>query len=195
MSARRPALVCLAFLVAASPAAAARGVALDIGRIDVAQTLTPGGAYALPPIGVRNPGDELTSYRVVVTSVQGQAGKPVPAAWFRFAPRRVTLTPGATRKVQTRLRLPSGADPGDYEALVAAQIVSEGKGAQVGAAAAAKVTFTVESETLLGAWWYDIRSAFSDYTPWTWLLPALLALALAAWQLRSRFSFRVERRA
>jgi hypothetical protein len=192
---RRLLLILAASAVLASPAAAGRGVALDIGKIEVAQTLTPGGGYALPPIGVRNPGDEVTSYRVVVTSVQGQAGRPVPAAWFRFAPRLVTLTPGATRKVHMRLSLPSGADPGDYEALIAAQIVTEGKGAQVGAAAAAKVMFRVESETLLGAWWYEVRAAFSDNAPWTWLLPSLLAAALGAWQLRNRFSFRVERRA
>ncbi len=97
--------------------------------------------------------------------------------------------------MQTRLSLPTGADPGDYEGLLAAQIVTEGEGAQVGAAAAAKVTFSVESETLLGAWWYRIRSFVSDHQPWTWLIPALLTLSLLAVQVRNRFALRVERRA
>ena len=97
--------------------------------------------------------------------------------------------------MQARLSLPTGADPGDYEGLVAAQIVTKGKGAQVGAAAAAKVTFAVESKTLLGAYWFEVKSWFSDNSPWTWIVPALLAAMLLAWQTRRRFSFRVVRRA
>lgn len=176
-------------------AAADRGVALDLGKLEIAQTLTPGGGYRLPPVGVRNPGDEVTSYKLLVTSAQGQNGTPVPAEWFAFEPREVTLRPGETKKVQARLSLPNGADPGDYEGLLAAQIVTEGEGAQVGAAAAARVTFSVESATLLGDWWHRISSFVSDRQPWSWLLPALLLTALAAWHVRSRFSFRVERRA
>lgn len=184
-----------ALLAGGEVAAADRGVALDLGRLDISQTLTPGGGYSLPPLGVRNPGDEVTSYRIVVSQVQGQPGKPTPAEWFRFSPREVTLKAGATRKVQVRLSLPSGADPGDYQGLVAAQIVTKGKGAQIGAAAAAKVTFTVEASTWLGAQWYRLRTFVAAHQPWTWLIPALLATALLAAQLRSRFAFKVERRA
>ena len=157
--------------------------------------LTPGGGYRLPPVGVRNPGDEVTSYRMMVSSVQGQDGIPVPERWLEFSPREVTLAPGQTKKIAATLSLPTGADPGDYEGLLAAQIVTEGGGAQVGAAAAAKVTFEVESATLLGAYWHKLSTWFEDNAPWTWLVPALLVAALAAWQLRNRFAFRVERRA
>jgi hypothetical protein len=182
-------------LVGVGAASADRGVALDLGRLDVAQTLTPGGGYRLPPLGVRNPGDEVTSYRLVVSHFAGQPGKPIPAGWVRFEPGQLTLKPGKTKKVQARLNLPTGADPGDYAGLLAAQIVATGKGAQVGAGAAAKVTFSVESATLLGAWWYRIHTYLSDQQPWTWLLPSLLAMALLARQVRSRLAFRVERRA
>jgi hypothetical protein len=182
-------------LVTSGTAAANRGVALDLGRVDVAQKLTPGGGYRLPPLGVRNPGDEVTSYRIVVSHVEGEKGKPIPSDWFRFEPRELTLKPGKTQKVQVRLSLPTGADPVHYEGLVAAQIVTKGKGAQVGAAAAAKVTFSVESATWLGALWYHIRKFFSDFEPWTWLVPALLAMALLGLQVRQRFSFQIARRA
>lgn len=188
-------IVPILLLLTAGAAAAGKGVALDLGRLDVAQTLTPGGSYRLPPVGVRNPGDETTRYRIVVSQIEGQGGRTVPESWFRFEPRELILKPGAIRKVQTRLTLPTGADPGDYEGLLAAQIVTEGEGAQVGAAAAARVTFSVESATLLGAWWYRVRTFFSEHGPWTWLVPSLLALALAGRQLRGRFAFRVERRA
>jgi hypothetical protein len=182
-------------LVAAGGASADRGVALDLGRVDVAQTLTPGGGYRLPPLGVRNPGDEVTSYRIVVSHVQGQDGKPVPADWVRFEPTELTLKPGKTEKVQARLSLPTGADPGDYEGLLAAQIVTKGDGAQVGAAAAARLTFSVESTTLLGAWWYRAKTFLSGHEPWTWLIPAILGTALLGRQLRRRFSFQIARRA
>jgi len=181
-------------LVGAGAASADQGVALSVGRLDIVQKLTPGGGYALPPIGVRNPGDAVTSYRIVVSRMAGEPGKAVPATWFRFEPRTFTVKPGATVPVRARLSLPSGADPGHYETLVAAQIVTKGSGAQVGAAAAAKVTFSVESSSLLGGWWYSARTFAVDHQPWTWLVPAFAALALLGWFLASRFSFAVQRR-
>jgi hypothetical protein len=195
---RRVAVIFVAagsILGAAGTASADRGVALDLGRLDVAQKLTPGGGYRLPPLGVRNPGDEVTTYRIVVSHVEGQDDKPIPNAWVHVKPSELTLKPGRTKKVQARLDLPSGAAPGDYEGLLAAQIVTKGKGAQVGAAAAAKLTFSVEASTWLGAQWYRIRTFLSGHEPWTWLIPALLATMLLGWQLRRRFDFQVVRRA
>jgi hypothetical protein len=192
---RRALLIGLgAFLVSANAASADRGVALDLGRLDIAQVLTPGGSYRLPPVGVRNAGDEVTTYRMVVSSVEGQGDAPVPEEWLDFAPREVTLKPGETKNVESRLSLPTGADPGDYEGLLAAQIVTEGGGTQVGAAAAAKMTFEVESATLLGAWWHRLSTWLSDNAPWSWLVPAALAMLLVAWQVSRRFSLQVVKR-
>jgi hypothetical protein len=184
-----------AALLTSGAASADRGVALDLGKLEIAQVLTPGGGYKLPPIGVRNPGDEVTTYRMVVSSVDGQKDSAVPEDWVAFEPREITVGPGETEKVETRLSLPTGADPGDYEGLLAAQIVTEGDGAQVGAAAAAKLTFEVESATLLGAYWHKLTTSFEENAPWTWLVPALLAMLLIAWQFRRRFAFRLEKRA
>src|SRR5262245_48094422 len=189
-----PLVVVLAALCATEAASATRGVALDLGRIDVAQKLTPGGGYRLPPLGVRNPGDEVTSYRIVVLQVQGQHGRAIPVDWVKVEPAELTLKPGRTETVQARIDLPTGADPGDYEGLLAAQIVTSGKGARVGAAAAARLTFSVEASTWLGAQWYRVRAFLSGHEPWTWLIPALLAMALLGWQVRSRFAFQVVRR-
>lgn len=181
--------------VSVGPAAADRGVALDLGRVEIARGLTPGGGYRLPPVGVRNPGDEETTYRMVVSSMLDQKGTPVPESWLRFEPREVTLRPGEASKVEARLELPTGADPGDYEGLLAAQIVTKGGGAQVGAAAAAKLSFAVESTTLFGAWWFRSSTWLERNTPWTWLVPALLLSAFLAVELRRRFAFHLERRA
>jgi hypothetical protein len=193
---RRTLLLGLAILwLSAGTASADRGVALDLGKVEIAQALTPGGSYHLPPVGVRNPGDEVTRYRMVVSSAAGQGGTPLPAGWIDFSPRELTLQPGQTKRVETRLSLPTGADPDDYEGLLAAQIVTEGRGAQVGAAAATKLTFEVESATLLGAWWHRLSMWFSDNGPWTWIAPAILASLLLAGQFRRHFAFRLERRA
>jgi hypothetical protein len=189
------ALVLLSSLGGASPASADLGVALDLGKLEIVQTLTPGGGYSLPPVGVRNPGDEVTTYRMVVSSVQDQPGIRVPEDWVDFEPAQVTLEPGETEKVQARLSLPTGADPGGYEGLLAAQIVTAGDGAQVGAAAAAKLTFEVESATLLGAWWHKLSTWFEANAPWTWLVPLLAASALVVRQFSRRFAFRLEKRA
>ena len=78
-----------AVLAAASgptAASADKGVALDIGKIEIAQTLTPGGVYNLPPVGVRNPGTEETRYIMGVTFIDGDAGRVIPEEWVTFEP-------------------------------------------------------------------------------------------------------------
>ena len=180
--------------VGATPALADRGVAIDLGRIEIEQALTPGGSYQLPTIGVRNPGTETTSYRLAASPVESDDAEPPPESWFEFEPAELTLEAGETRAVRARIALPSGADPGDYIALVGAQIVTKSGGAQVGAAAAARTTFTVEPATTLDAWWLKVKTVFSEHGPWSWFLPALAGSLLALWWLARRFSFRVERR-
>jgi hypothetical protein len=193
--ARWSVLTVLVLAVAAAPAAADRGVSLDLGRIEIEQRLTPGGSYRLPVFGVRNPGTEITSYRMGASAVESEDAEAPPESWFEFEPRQLTLKPGETRPVQARLVLPTDADPGDYVALVGAQIVTEGSGAQVGAAAAARTTFTVEPATTLQAWWLKLKTFLGDAAPWSWLVPALALLALLTFFVRKRFSLTVARRA
>jgi hypothetical protein len=192
---RRTALVAAIALAAGLlvPAAGAdRGVSVDLGRIAIDQKLQAGGSYALPTMGVRNPGTEPTSYLMGAQAIRGS--RSPDEKWFEFSPRELRLEPGESRQVRTRLRLPTGADPGDYEALLGAQIVSDGGGVQVGAAAAARLTFSVEPSSQLAAWWLSLKAAFTDALPWSALLPTLAALGLGLAFVRKRFAFRVERR-
>lgn len=178
----------------ATPAGADRGVALDLGKVEVTDGLLAGGGYRLPVFGVRNPGDESTSYRMVVSYVTDQKGLEPPKGWFRFEPARFRLEPGNSRAVSARIELPTGADPGDYEALLAAQIVTEGKGVQIGGAAASKVSFTIEPSSTLEAYWLAMRRFLTEHAPFTWAAPLALALLAAAWSVRRRFRFTVARR-
>jgi hypothetical protein len=186
-------VACAGALLLAFSAGADRGVAVDLGRIDIDQPLAPGGAYRLPELGVRNPGDERTSYRVKVWPVRG-AGLAPPEDWFRIAPDRVTLRPNEIRKIQTRIVLPPDAAAGDYAALLGPEIVSDKSGASVGAAAVTRLTFTVESASTLEGWWNRFKRWFDDHLPWTAIVPALLLAALAADRLRRRFRFAIEKR-
>jgi hypothetical protein len=184
-----------AVLLSAAPAAAAStGVSIDIGSIAVSQVLVPGEEYTLPTFGVRNPGTEPTSYRVVVTYIDGQAGAAPAEAWFAFEPGELTIAPGESRPVRTRLILPPDAQPGEYAALIGPQIVSVGDGAQVGAAAAAKLTFRVGESSGLDAWLRAI-GRFLAQNPWVLALGGLLLLYLAVRFLRRRFTLSVARRA
>lgn len=184
-------------LLLALPAAAtaSKGVAVDLGRIEIDQQLTPGGSYRLPVMGVRNPGTERTSYELHASGLQLGGRDAPPENWFRFSPARLTLAPGESRPVKIRIELPTGADPGDYAALVGPQIVANGSGAQVGAAAASRVTFSVEPASSLQAWWLELKTLVGDNAPWSWLVPVLALSTLLAWRVRSRFAFRIERRA
>jgi hypothetical protein len=185
----------LAMFVAPAPAHASKGVAIDLGRIEIEQKLTPGGSYRLPVMGIRNPGSEVTSYALKASPLRLKGKEAPPESWFRFSPAKLTLKPDQTRAVKVRIELPTGADPGDYVALVGPQIVTRGRGAQVGAGAASRVTFTVEPATWLQAEWLKFKTFFSDGAPWSYVLPLVLLLTLLAYRVRRRFAFRIERRA
>jgi hypothetical protein len=181
--------------LAAEPTSADRGVSLDLGKIEITDGLLPGGGYRLPVFGVRNPGDERTSYEMVVSYRTDQNGLEPPARWFRFTPSRFTLTPGQTQSVAARIELPTGADPGDYEALLAAQIVTPGEGTLIGGAAASKLSFTVEPSSMLAALWLSLRRFLTENAPFTWALPLALAVLAGGWAARRRFTLSVTRRA
>jgi hypothetical protein len=172
------------------------GVAMDVGKVAIVQKLSKGGSYQLPSIGVRNPGSESATYRMAVTYLYNQSEEEPPSDWFRFSPAAFDLEPGASQPVQIRLEISTGAKPADYAALIQAHIAPSGEGAQVGAAAASKLSFTVEPSTILEAWLLRGRRQIDAWSPWSYILPIAAISTVAAGWLRHRyhFGFRVERR-
>lgn len=181
-------------LTSAAPAAASTGVSIDVGSIEVSEVLAPGGEYMLPTFGVRNPGTEPTTYRLVVTYLDGQTAAEPAEGWFTFEPGEMTIAPGESRPVRTRLVVPPDAEPGEYAALIGPQIDSTGEGAQVGAAAAAKLTFTVAESSGFEAW-LRILWRFIVQNPWVLAVAGLVLLLVVARSLRTRFTLSVSRRA
>jgi len=182
-----------ALFTSAAPAAGETAVSIDVGSIAVREQLVPGGEYRLPTFGVRNPGTEPTSYVLAVSYVDGQDGLRPPAEWFSFDPATLTLGAGESRAIATTLDIPTDAEPGEYAALIGPQLVMDGSGPQVGAGAAARLSFTVQPSSALDAWlrWLG---RFLLENPWVWIVALMLVVVGIAWFIRKRFRFSVQRR-
>jgi hypothetical protein len=192
----RPFLAAVALLaVAATPVGADQGVATDLGMIEIEQPLYPGETYRLPTLGVRNPGDEPASYAMGVGQT-GAAGMIAPNQdWFTFTPSQFELEPGANVPVSISMRLPTDAEPGRYEGIVRAELVAEGEGALVAAAAGARLTFEVRASTSFESLVRQLQATIEDLRPWSYVVPLLVLAAFVLWRLSRRFNLRLERRA
>jgi len=182
-----------ALFASAAPAAGETAVSIDVGSIAVREQLVPGGEYRLPTFGVRNPGTEPTSYVLAVSYVDGQEGLRPPAEWFSFDPATLTLGAGESRPIATTLDIPTDAEPGEYAALIGPQLVVDGSGPQVGAGAAARLSFTVQPSSALDAWLRWLWRFLLE-NPWVWIAALMLVFVGIAWFIRKRFRFSVQRR-
>jgi len=173
-----------------------QGISVDLGSIALNEKLAPGGRYRLPTLTVRNIGDEPGEYEVVVSHLNDADDEDAPEQWFDLQPSRFFLEPNQAQKVQLRIGLPAGADPGRYQALIEAHATTDGEGVRVRAAAASRVSFEVKPSTIWQAWLLQLRRSFADHSPWSYMLPAgLLALVLVyLWRRYVRLGIRLERR-
>jgi len=160
-----------------------RGVALSTGVIEVKDAISTGRTYDLPSIVVRNPGDELTKYRM---SVETQSGPGLQAdpTWFTLSPAEFTLLPGTTQEVAVAIAIPSRAKADSYSALLVASVAQGGQGATVGAAAATRLEFRVQGG----------QGGFNILAPAFYALLAAGSLGTGGWLLRRKLLIRIERR-
>lgn len=192
-------LTATVLLAAATPLSASQGVSIDSTDIRIDDTLFSGSSYRLPDVRVSNPGDEPTEYRMVVALIAGSGSTPVPTDWVTFTPVSFTLEPGLGRPVKMSLHIPSGSRPGDYGAVIAAQVITEhhadgSAAASVGAAAGTKLSLRVESASLLQGWWLAASGFAADRMPWTIVVPAVVVIGATLLFVAVRFRFRIERR-
>lgn len=188
------AILAISLFALDSNAHADRGVSVDLGQIAVDRDLSKGGTYTLPTIGVRNPGDELTRYRMTIDYLTNQDRAKAPAGWFTFNPTEFELAPGETQPVRVEMSVPPSAKPDNYAGLVQASIVADASGVTVGASAATRLTFTVKPSSLLEAWLLRIRGFVEENLLPVALVGAAAALGGAGWWAKRTFSFRLERR-
>lgn len=173
----------------APPAGADVGVAVTTGAVTLDAPVVQGKSYALPQVGVRNPGDEPANYVLDVSDIDGDAFLGADATWFTFSPARLRLNPGESQLVKVQINVPTGAAVGDYQVLVKAVLATDAQGASVGAAAASRLTFHVDRNsgfltTLVGF----------VANPLALAVVALMVVWAAARTLRRRFSFSLVRK-
>lgn len=181
--------------LAAAPVTATRGVAVDLGKIEISSALAPGGTYKLPTLGVRNPGTEAAWFTLGAGGTGADGTLPLSQEWFSFSPARFQLQPGESVPVAIDLHLPAGVEPGHYEGLLRAELVPETTGAVVGAAAGARLSFEVKASGSVESHLRELLGLLAGVPGWFY---GALVLSIAAVGLRvlsRRFSIRLERRA
>lgn len=168
------------------------GVGMGTGKIQVDQELKAGLIYTLPSITVLNTGDEPSEYGVGIQYHENQTEMKPSKEWFSFEPLNFHLEPGQSQVVQVKLTLPvKGAKPGDYFAFLQGFPVKKAQagGTSVGVAAAAKLYFTVAPANIFFGIYYRIVSISELYSPWSYIILAVIAVALLVIIFRKFFSF------
>lgn len=164
------------------------GVGVGIGKIEVDESLKPGGVYDITPLVVLNTGDEPSDYEIKVNYHAKQAELQPSQEWFSFIPSPFHLEPGQSQNVAMKLTLPVKTNPGDYFAYLEAHpIIKAGAGTTIGVAAATKLYFTVVPANILQAIAFRIFSFLKMYSPWSWVVLALIAGAVIIVVLRTLF--------
>jgi P pilus assembly chaperone PapD len=191
-----PALALVLALFAGSPAAADAqlGVGISHAEIVLQEKVEKGGRYQLPAVTVSNTGSVPSRYQVVVSFIQGQEQMRPDPSWFRFEPQAFELEPGQRQAVAIFLNVGASAEPGEYFALVEAHPIQDDAGVAVGVAAATKLSFEVEPSSVFELWRLRIAHFFEDNSPFSLVLPPLLAALALVYLASRRFRLRVERR-
>lgn len=168
------------------------GVGVGTGKIQIDQPLKPGLIYTLPPLTVLNTGDEPSEYGVGIQHRENQPQMIPSKEWFSFEPSQFHLEPGKMQVVQIKLTLPvSGVKPGEYFAFLQGFPVSKATAGatSVGVAAAAKLYFTVAPANFFAGIYYRAISLLKLYSPWSYVISAVVVAALLVVLLRRFFSF------
>ena len=175
-------IILVGLLVTPYAAAAKIGVGVGTGKIQVDQALKAGVIYTLPPFSVINTGDEPARYQILVQHRENQAELVPAPEWFTMTPQTFDLDPGKVQVVAVKLNLPvQGVRPGDYFGLLTAkpdQPAAAAGGTSIGVAAASKLYFTVAPANIFEGIFYRIGSLVRLWTPWSYIVPGIVILAI-----------------
>ena len=170
------------------------GVGVGIGKIYVDQPLKSGLIYTLPTFVLVNTGDEPSEYGVQIVFHENQKEMRPAKEWFKFEPSQFYLEPGQSQLVQIKLTLPiRGAQPGDYFAFLQGRPLqkTESGMTSVGVAAATKLYFTVTPANFFVGVYYRVGSLLKLYSPWSYVVLAVIIIALLIVIFRRFFSFNI----
>jgi hypothetical protein len=167
-------------------AAGSIGIGIQAEPITLSTAVTPGHHYRFPTAYVVNKGTEGVVAKFEVRRFNGGTGHDIPASWITFPTPYVLLKPGQSVHIPIVLNLPKSAALGKYQSDVfvetATKANASGVGAQVGAAAATKIEFTVSG--------HSVPSPSRNYIPLVAYLGGgillLLLLLLVLWRMGLR---------
>ena len=174
--------------------AAKIGVGVGTGKIVVDQPIKAGLIYTLPSLTILNTGDEPSDYGVDIQYHENQTQLKPPKEWFGFEPANFRLEPSQAQVVKIKLTMPlKGVKPGDYFAYLQGYPLTkvDTSGTSVGVAAAAKLYFSVTPANFFVGLYYRVASLFSLYSPWSYVVLAVILAALFIVLLRRFFSFNI----
>lgn len=188
-------LLLLSFVVP-SMALARVGVGVGTGKVIMDIPLKAGSIYDIPTVTVINTGDETAEYEMDVTYHSDYEGNWPEKEWFEFSPNVFTLEPGKSQTVNVRLSLPVKAEPKDYYAFLEARPTkrpeSHGGGASIGIAAAAKLEFSIDPSNVFEALYYRTATFFAINAPWSYIILAVVVVAILGQTFRKKFKFKVK---
>lgn len=189
-------LLTFVFLISASAAFASIGVGVGTGKIVVNEKLKSGQIYTLPSISVINTGDQDSDYEVSVTFNQKQDQRFPKEGWFTFSPKKFSLKPKQAQVVDITLSLPLKTQPGDYFAYLEAHPLKKAQSGQanIGVAAATKLSFTISPSNILEAIYYRLLSLWKLYLPYSAILVAALLVVAAAVAFKKFFHLEINLR-
>lgn len=170
------------------------GVGVGTGKIQLNEPLLPGQLNSLGSIVVINTGDVGSNYAMGVQFNQNQSEKRPLEEWFVFEPNIFYLEPGETRRVDINLNIPLKVEPGQYFAYLEASPTETAEGAggtAVGIAAASKLYFSIDPANIFQAIYYRTISFIQSYSPASYIVLGILALAIMMALIRKFFSFEV----
>jgi hypothetical protein len=181
----------------ASPALASVGVGIDLGKIELNESLVPGGTYHLPAVGIINTGSETSDYQVEIIYMDDQQELKPAIDWFRFEPQKFTLGAGVSKKVAITLQIPMHAGAGSYFALIEAHPVAQETGsASIAVGAATKLSFKIKEANIAVAAAHRVADFFRDSSPFIYIGFALFAVIVLIFIFRRSFrlNFKLEKK-
>lgn len=173
------------------------GVGVGVGKIEIDETLKPGGFYDLTSLVIINTGDEPADYEITVAYHFEQLELRPAKEWFSFSPAAFYLKPNEVQNVAVKLTLPVNAKPGDYFAYLQGQPktkVNTTGGATIGVAAATKLYFSIVPSNIFQGIYYRFIFLYSLYHPWDTIVLAIIFVAILVRFIGKRFKFKIARK-
>jgi len=171
------------------------GVGVTTGVVKLEELIKPGKTYNLPSIGVVNTGEVPANYLLSITFDFDQSQLKPEEHWFSFSPQEVYLEPGESQAVDTVLKLPLKAKPGDYFAyLEVAPAADTGPGTRIGVAAATRLYFSVEPANIFQAFYYSFSEFYAKYHPWNTIVLVVIFLTTFIMIFKNKFNIQIAKK-